>query len=403
MDIGNTNVRISQENTVNRYSFVLLLALVLTATAEHAYSTVRRVNPDGTCTPIDGSTWCKGYRDLQSGIDDSSSGDEVWVKVGTYIPYDGCGGTCDEADHTERSTTFTLKEGVAVYGGFVGTETSEQDRDPTNNETILDGDLNGDDDHTGSGNPEAPDGGGNNATLGNNKENVYHVVSAVVDGADITDSTILDGFIIQNGRAEPTSGNYHADHVVGAGIRIIGDDTYRSSPQIKNCVIRWNWAREGAGAWIKNGSPRFIADVEDFNFRIQYNAASLGGSAIYLSDCAGLLLEGYSIDVPLDIENNYCCESLEGCGGYLLNCSGAIYMNSNENQVAGSNVCIVDNCSTSSGAGIYALSDSSLNWEQLYMITGNKLYDLYGEDDMYACTFDEQNTYGVFGINLSCD
>ena len=57
-------------------------------------------------------------KDLQTAINSASSGDAVWVKAGTYLPTrDPFGST---APANNRDKTFTLKNGVKVYGGFAG-------------------------------------------------------------------------------------------------------------------------------------------------------------------------------------------------------------------------------------------------------------------------------------------
>jgi hypothetical protein len=83
----------------------------------------------GTCD--EWTTAC----DLQYAISLAPSGDEIWVAAGIYKPiHDG-----------NLKTAFTLKSGVAIYGGFNGTETSREERDADAHLTILSGDL-GDDD-----------------------------------------------------------------------------------------------------------------------------------------------------------------------------------------------------------------------------------------------------------------
>ena len=57
----------------------------------------------------------------------AESGENIWVAAGTYKP----GGS--------RSDTFVLVSDVALYGGFQGTETSLDQRDPRIHETILSG------------------------------------------------------------------------------------------------------------------------------------------------------------------------------------------------------------------------------------------------------------------------
>ena len=69
----------------------------------------------------DGTSWEKAFKSLQAGIDRASAvgGAEVWVACGGY-------------------PTIGLKPGALVYGGFAGTETSRNERNPDANVTTLD-------------------------------------------------------------------------------------------------------------------------------------------------------------------------------------------------------------------------------------------------------------------------
>ncbi|MCP4590535.1 MAG: hypothetical protein GY842_07315, partial [bacterium] len=102
---------------------------------------------------------------------------------------------------------FVLESGVYIYGGFAGTETDRDQRDPATNETILSGNI------------------GNDAQYTNNS---YHVV---VGG----DGTTLDGFTVTEGFA---SGE--GDHSRGAGMFNDGVDV-----TIDNCQFVNNATGDG--------------------------------------------------------------------------------------------------------------------------------------------------------------
>ena len=84
----------------------------------------------------DGTTWEMAYDELQDALARAVPGDAVWVAAATYTPAGPDG---------DRDATFALPDGVAIYGGFAGGEQSLDERDWIANETILSGDLNGDD------------------------------------------------------------------------------------------------------------------------------------------------------------------------------------------------------------------------------------------------------------------
>jgi hypothetical protein len=77
----------------------------------------------------DGSSWATAYKTIPQALAAASSGDEVWVKRGTYVIAD-------------ENSQLTYVEGVDVYGGFAGTETALSGRSTDPSLTIIEHDPN---------------------------------------------------------------------------------------------------------------------------------------------------------------------------------------------------------------------------------------------------------------------
>lgn len=148
-----------------------------------------------------GTSWANAYRSLYDGLASACSGDQIWVAAGTYKPTTG----------TERRVSFKLRNGIAVYGGFVGTEAALEARDWRANRCILSGNI-----------------GDQNLKT----DNSLHVFKNI----EVNNTAILDGFTIRDGYA-----NLPEDPT-GAGMY-----NRRSDPQILNCTFEANEAAFGAG------------------------------------------------------------------------------------------------------------------------------------------------------------
>jgi hypothetical protein len=133
-----------------------------------------------------GLSWASAFQAVQDGLAAAQAGDEVWVAKATYRP-----GTAA----SPRTVSFQLVGGVALYGGFAGTEASLAERDWIANPTVLSGDLLLDD---------APG-------FVNRSDNCYHVVRAQGTG------TVLDGFIVTGGNANGSGDDARGGGILGAG------------------------------------------------------------------------------------------------------------------------------------------------------------------------------------------
>ena len=130
-----------------------------------------------------GSSWATATGDLQTAIDNASGATEIWVAAGTYKPAaypTGCVGCSSTRDYA-----FYVKDGISLYGGFVGTETLLSERNIATNITILSGDI---------------------GTPSDNTDNCYHVVvtsSPISGGGGVT----IDGFTITGGNSNSYTGS----------------------------------------------------------------------------------------------------------------------------------------------------------------------------------------------------
>lgn len=184
----------------------------------------------------DGSSWASARNDLQAALASAQAGDEIWVAQGVYKPHP-----------TDRSISFDLKNGVALYGGFIGVEDSLLQRNPANTST-LSGEIGG---------------------AGTN-DNSFHVTRAI----NVNGSAVLDGFFITAGQAV-NGGPWFWELSYGGGLFL--DASLGSSPTIRGCIFSNNAASSSGGAiYIAGGSVR-LERCFFFGNRIS-GSAGVGGA-----------------------------------------------------------------------------------------------------------------------------
>ncbi len=101
-------------------NLVWLLGLLMQGPQAHAI--IYYVSPGGSDGNA-GTSWATARATVQSAMSLASVSDQIWVAAGTYL----------------LSSGITMNNGVALYGGFNGTEHSLGQRDTVHNVTVLDG------------------------------------------------------------------------------------------------------------------------------------------------------------------------------------------------------------------------------------------------------------------------
>jgi len=242
-----------------------ICALILLVISSSAAAGTIYVKWDSPGPVFDGSSWETAYHTVQEGVNAAVSGDEVWVAAGTYVE------------------CITLNDGVALYGGFAGTETQRDQRDWKANETILDGE------HKGNvvwvRNTTGPAARIDGFTIRNGGRGVYCArYSVVVTNNVITGNTqggicCLGGYIANNIITGNTAEEY------GGGIACPEYASHSALPStIVNNLVSGNSARKGGGISCATGNcPVTVA-----NNTVIGNTASEDGGGMYIGETYSL-------------------------------------------------------------------------------------------------------------------
>jgi|GEM_PF-610076 C1A family cysteine protease len=286
-------------------------------------------NDPGTGTQSD------PFRRLQDGINTvQDSNTEVWVVAGTYKP------TTD----SDRTISFVMKPGVAVYGGFTGTETQRQQRNWVAHPTILSGDI---------------------GIADNNSDNSFDVVVG-------NNNSILDGFTITGGNANDSEGSFlygggiynSAGDMTIANCKITGNSAnvgggvcnVESNLKIINCMFSENAAGEGGGIYNLLANPAIV----NCSF-VNNSAGSGGGIYDFLSNTAvvNCVLIQNSADNGGGIFEFYSNPTISNCTfSGNISANGAVLACDSEEQSLPSTV-TMENCIIWNGPGWLWNNDAS--------------------------------------------
>ncbi|MFZ9914809.1 MAG: right-handed parallel beta-helix repeat-containing protein, partial [Phycisphaerales bacterium] len=186
----------------------------------------------------DGLSWSTAYKGIKSAVTAAVANPavtEIWVKAGTYYP---------------GATPYGSRSGLAIYGGFAGTETSLAQRNLAANETIL----------TGQDSVRVISGAGLGPT-------------AVFDGFTIRDGrTNADGALIDGGSATFRRCKFLSSRAGGEGGVYA---SYGDSPTFIDCRFNGNESGQGGSvAYSYEGTMTFV------NCRVLANVADCGGTIL---------------------------------------------------------------------------------------------------------------------------
>jgi hypothetical protein len=195
----------------------------------------------------DGNSWATAFGNLQTALSLAPANSEIWVAQGIYKP----------TTTLNRTIAFNIPSGAMLFGGFVGTEVAQNQRNFMTNPTILSGEI---------------------GLVGTVSDNSYHVVTFL----GVSNSTVLDGFTVMAGNANLTSDRTHP--LPGPTVQPlsindgggIGLDN-GSSPMIINCRIISNDAIQGGGLFATNSSNPTVKNSTFMN-----NQATFGGATYHL-------------------------------------------------------------------------------------------------------------------------
>jgi len=278
-----------------------------------------------------GDSWANALPQLADALVAASTNtaiQEIWVANGVYTPLYSPEDGINFGKADGRNNAFRLVNNVKIYGGFAGTETSINNRNPQHR-SILSGDIDN-----------------NDVTVDNlstviNGDNTYHVT--IASGA--LGAAVLDGFIITGGNANGSS-NITVGVVIwrdsGAGLY-----SANTSSKFNNITLFGNKARYGGGVYYWNSAPRLTL------FNLIYNTATAEGGGMYTTgNSTPKILSGLVIKNTAPIG-----------GGMLCLNSSPIFVNAT----------ITDNYASSYGGAMYTWSQSTSS-PKFYnsIIWGNK-------------------------------
>lgn len=282
----------------------------------------------------DGSSWQDAFSTLNQAITAASSDAtvaEIWMAEGTYYPTSG----------TDRDLAFDALDGVDIYGGFAGTESSINERNLEESITIISGDI------------------GQVNQANDNSKNLFHLRNI--------STIIFDGIYFENALNDAPApfGTGGAFCILNSGESLV------STIQFKNCIFQNNRSFQGAAIYLL-AADNCETTVSFESCTFKSNDAAGTGGVLHQAKMSGADLQTAFYHCLFEKNNS--------------NTGGAIYLdgdNGAQTEALEYNLalynCILDQNTSNSGGAIYAIDDGSSTTirsqnSTFYENTGNTIF-----------------------------
>lgn len=355
--------------------FVYLLGM-LTLNCQGQSSQIYYVDSAKADNSGDGLSWATAKKDIQAALNITVSGNQVWVKTGTYYPTvipAGLTAGAPNSPVSNRDKTLLLKDGVKLYGGFTGTESTLAERIPGSNRTIIDGDI---------------------GTPGDSTDNCYHLM--VYLGSYSSSGVTIDGFTLRNGTAGTWGGTvppYDAASLTVGGIPYSIVRTY------------------GGGIYLQQGLNNFVNNVVFEKNYAKNRAFGLWTDGGFGLTCSYTVTNCYFV-------NNYGIESTYGCWATNFGKNYGYNLVFYDNHIfnfgfgAGVGIFLYDginsfvNCSFVSNSsimgGVVNLANGAKSYFTNCLFYNNKQSPVYNPSNPDAPDFFDSEFAGSFGKFTNC-
>jgi hypothetical protein len=273
-----------------------ILILLLQLLSNGAFSQKVYVNKEASLGG-NGESWETAYKYLMDGLKEAGGFDTIWVAKGIYYPDESELNYATDNDPTSYFSFFSKQ--LKIFGGFFGNETLLNQRNVTENLTILSGDIEQND--VTDSNIITPD---TSSVVGRNSYNIFYWYGGS------TPQMTINGFVFTGGFAD---GDFSEESIEGTETGGGLSNSWRANGGkteviLKNLNFIGNYGNYGASMYIYNGEGEASFVIDSCNFKSNASSHSIVRLTGYYSEFVPELnnlkfLDNSGNALHLDLEN----------------------------------------------------------------------------------------------------